>query len=123
MTRHAHGTVVAIEGEHIIVAVAIDGCGGCSRQSACGTPATRRELRLRCSGTPPAIGSSVALAVEPERLLAAAALAYLWPILALLAGAFAGDLAAGDLGAALGGLAGFVAGLAVLRRRERSISP
>ena len=84
----------------------------------------RTELTLAASGAIP-IGTSVAVTLPDRYVLAAAALAYGWPLGALLAGGaaaaalFDSDFAAAA-GAALGMLAALVIAAPLRRRLERA---
>jgi sigma-E factor negative regulatory protein RseC len=133
------GTVVAVEGGVLVVAVDPDhACGSCAQRSGCGGRVRPLVLRVAAPAAgqgsdPPAPGSEVWLAAASGPLPAAVK-GYLWPLLALFAGAVLGQLTAAgllpagaaplaiDLGAALGALLGFSGGIAVLRCLDRPLT-
>jgi sigma-E factor negative regulatory protein RseC len=113
------GHVVGTEGEFALIEAAQSGaCGACGVKSGCATSKLGKLLRPRPRvwrvandlGLRP--GESVTLHLPEAALLSAAAIAYLPPMFGVLAGASAAAaVGASDLGAAIGAIGGFVAGL------------
>lgn len=117
------GRVVGTEGEFALIEAAQSGgCSACGIKGGCPTTKLGKFLRPR-----PRVwripndqdlrpGETVTLQLPEAALLSAAAIAYLPPMLGVLAGASAAAaLATSDLGAALGAIGGFLAGLACSR--------
>ncbi len=124
------GTVVAAEGDWLLVDVARrGGCGGCASNASCGvgTLATlfgRRPVRLRVRNAVAARpGDRVSLAIDEGAVASGAAAVYAVPLVGLILGAAAGQWLAAraglpaDLGALGLGMAGLWAGLGIGRRR------
>jgi positive regulator of sigma E activity len=140
MNESRHGIVRALDGDTLLVAIAGDvACGACTQRGACTgrpLPLLRVPLASIGSGAAPPVGTPVVLE-EAMPLVRAALLGYLAPVLALIAGAAIGQVGgppvaawlgaqapasvAGDLGAALGAVAGFAGSLLLLRRRDRPL--
>jgi len=108
--------IVAIEAGRMRLVPLVSGCGSCGKSSDCGTaklarllPSASRELEL------PAlpehrVGDVLELGLPEAALLVAALLAYLPPLLGLVAGALAISPVGAELqplGALLGTVAGF----------------
>lgn len=125
------GKVVAIDADCLWVeTVSRSSCGSCHAQKACGHgilaelfSGRRSYLRLAYQADRDgvvAIGDEVSFAVADSLLLRAAAMAYLMPLLSLLAGALlASAFSATDVAAVAGGAAGFVTALLLLRWHAR----
>lgn len=138
MQQARPGIIRDCDGDSVLVELAVDAaCGSCASRAGCGSQGVR-SVRLPVAaagslvgGRPLTAGTRVVLDSElpPHR---AALVAYLLPVIALLAGAIAGQLALAaaaeaaarpllaDLGAAAGALLGLVAALLELRRRDRA---
>lgn len=103
-------------------------CARCREGRGCGAALFGRESRRRVvrvevpPGVKLAAGDTVRLSISGTALLTAAAVTYGLPLSGLLFGALSGHLlAAGDVGALLGALAGLVAGAWFARRRAASL--
>lgn len=130
------GTIQAVDGDTLLVAIAGEpACGSCAQRGSCATrPTPLLRVPRATSGLvgEPTAGMPVTLDVEVP-MVRAALLGYLAPVLALIAGAVAGQAVASlvampapgsltsDLGAAGGALLGFIAALVLLRRRDRPL--
>ncbi len=107
------------------------GCGPCARGVGCGQALGLRRrgalvftVAAPAVGSPPAVGSEVALLIEPRRVLAAAVAGYGYPLAGLLVAVLLASAAgAGDVGAALAALPGLFAGLWLGRREARRQAP
>lgn len=119
--------VRAIEGDALVVAVAVEACSGCGKRSGCGIGrlaggARQSLVRIPAPDGPGApgairVGDDVLLTVASDAIHRAALLTYLLPALLLAVGAIAGDTLFSnwvdrDSGSAVGALVGLVAGLA-----------
>ena len=112
--------IVAIRAGHMHLSPLGGGCGSCSSSAGCGVarlgrllPSAQRELVLPVDGER-RVGDLLELELPESALLAAAAMAYLPPLIGLIGGA----LAITPSGAALqplGALLGVIAGLSVSR--------
>jgi sigma-E factor negative regulatory protein RseC len=115
------GAVLSIEGDFAEVETRRQGaCGSCAASGACGTSLLagyfgRRPLVLRAlnrAGAAP--GDAVIVGVPEGGLMRASVVAYLIPLLGLMAGGITGQMlapAAGEVATTLGGLAGLAVGL------------
>ena len=113
------GRVVAREGDAVWVeTLRRRTCDGCSARHGCGhrlldsaRSGARARVRALVDGEPPEPGATVVVGIPEGALLRAAAMAYLLPVILLLAGALAGAWIApqGSL-PALVGLVGLVIG-------------
>ncbi len=116
--------IIAIEGDYALVEGAANAdCGACAASRGCGVSklgklVRQRSLRWRVANrVAAAAGDEVTLGIADEALLASAAIAYLPPLLGLVAGALiAAAASGGNLGAALGAAFGFGLGCAISRR-------
>lgn len=123
------GVVLGLEGDLALVQTERrTTCGGCTASGTCGTSLLdrllgRRPVILRArnrAGAGP--GDHVSVGVEESALVRAAVVAYLVPVLSLIAGALLGQaLARGwgtssDVPALLGGIVAFALALFHLRR-------
>lgn len=117
-------TVLRGDGTHAWVRTrGSTGCATCASGRGCGAGTLARMFRPRSSalrvadplGVRP--GDEVVIGVEEGMVLAAAAVAYLLPLLLLLAGTLAGSglSGGGESGALIGGMLGLGAGLAAAR--------
>lgn len=124
--------ITAINGDWMTVE-RLDGnaaCSGCAQACPSGSlkrlmpnSATRWRLPTQETARP---GDIWRVGVSPEMLLRGATRVYVLPLIGLLLGAILGNSAAGDVGAALGGVAGFallLASLWLFRPASREISP
>jgi sigma-E factor negative regulatory protein RseC len=124
------GVVVAVAGDSAEVETRRQGaCGSCSANGACGTSLLarylgRKPLLLRArnlAGAAP--GDLVVVGVPEDGLMRASLVAYLVPLLGLIAGGIAGPVlypAGGDGTAALTAFAGLALGLVWLARFGRA---
>ncbi len=124
------GVVTAVEGRMARIQVQPrSACGHCSARSGCGTSLLSGFLGRRSGsfwvhdpvGARP--GDQVVIGLEEAQLRRASLLLYLLPILALMAGAVAGDRlgsAVGEWPAILGGLAGLALALIVVARVSKA---
>lgn len=80
------------------------------------------EVRCHAAAPGPAVGERVTLVLPETMLLLAAAIAYLIPILGLIAGALAARLLVGadELAELIGAVLGLLAGMAAARLLARS---
>lgn len=116
------GRIVAVDSDAVWVeTTARSGCGRCQEAGGCGQNSIfrmlgdrTRQLRVYSGTVQARVGDTAVVGVPGGALVRASLLAYLVPLLALLAGAVIGHNAAGgaDFGAILGGIAGLVAGFA-----------
>jgi len=116
----AKGIITALDGEYALVQMDDSGCGRCHEPGGCGgvnigkmlcaTPQVFRVLNPAKS----AIGQHVIVTVPSGAVRRGALIAYGVPLLLLLIGAFVGLGVAGDLGAAVGSVAGLAASLPIL---------
>lgn len=119
------GRVVAVEPDYAwIETTARSGCGRCEESGGCGQNSIfrmlgdhGRQLRVPTGNLRVDIGDAAVVGVPGGALVKASLLAYLVPLLALLAGASIGHhLSSGyDPAAVFGGLFGMAAGLGLCR--------
>jgi sigma-E factor negative regulatory protein RseC len=103
------------------------GCGHCAGSDNCGVSSLgqlfgARRMRLRLPD-PVGVqrGDEVVIGLSESGLVAAAAAAYLLPLAAMIGAALAGEqLGQGQWAPILAGLAGFVGGLWLVRRRANA---
>ena len=94
------------------------GCGGCKSRNSCGVSGlgkyfsnTRKSIEMSCDESIRA-GDELQLSMSESDLLKAGLLVYLLPVVLSLTGAgVASSLGFGDIGAVLGMVLGFIAGL------------
>ncbi len=94
------------------------GCGGCKSRNSCGVSGlgkyfsnTRKSIEVDCDASIRE-GDELRLSMSEGDLLKAGLLVYLLPVVLSLVGAgVASSMAFGDVGAVLGMMIGFVAGL------------
>ena len=123
-------TVVAVEGELAWVeGERKSACGKCGMRGGCGTgilqsvfspPPVRFPVRNSHAAEP---GDQVIIGVPESAFLKGSLLAYLMPILALILGAYLGEVlfaGEGQVAAIVGGVGGLFAALYWLRRRFRN---
>ncbi len=120
------GVVVGLAGEWAEVETRrTSACGGCAAREGCGASALAQVFGARPSvvrAANPILalpGERVVVGLPEGAFLRAAAVLYLLPLLGLLIGALAGQTAAGERGAVLGGLTGLTGGLVGVRRLSR----
>jgi sigma-E factor negative regulatory protein RseC len=115
----SEAVVARIDGEFALVELCGDAsCGQCGSRHACGVSMDdgRGPKLFRLPNIIGArAGDRVMLTVPAGAVLKAAALSYLIPVLAALAGAAAGNAWYGDPGALLGAGLGLVVGMILLR--------
>lgn len=118
----SEAVVVGIDGDHAVLELTGPGsCGGCEKVAGCGLGDGRMQRRQRVRNDVGArIGDTVILRVPDGAVLKAALRAYIWPLLLILIGVASGLTFGGDPFAAVGGLAGLVAGWIVLRTASHS---
>lgn len=122
--------VTRIEGQFALVEVSsvASGCGRCHEAGGCGSGLLNKSLRPRCNYRLPnlisaAVGDRVILSVPEGAVLRAALLAYLLPILLLIAGAAVGTVfSADDLVALIGAGSGLALGLLALRTAQSRLA-
>lgn len=117
------GKVVALDGQHVLVKLAPQGCGRCHEPGGCGgqslTQMLSSEKVYRVRNTIGAReGDTVVLLLDSELIRQAAWLAYGLPLVLCLAGAILGQLLAGDLMAFGGALLGLLLGWWALRQHS-----
>lgn len=127
------GRVVAIESDSLWVeTVRRSTCNSCSAQKGCGTgllnrigDGRRNHMRVLLDGRDPAqfhLDDDIEISIPEHVLLLGAMVVYLLPLLSMLAGmALLHHYTASEGWAALGALAGFVAGLGLVRLHARRI--
>ncbi|HEY5763881.1 MAG TPA: SoxR reducing system RseC family protein [Rhodocyclaceae bacterium] len=139
MTAERIATIRELDDDSVTVEIAMDSaCGSCSSRTHCGSKSARiiRLPLAACdafaAGRLPVTGERVRL-MSDLPVIRAGLLGYLLPVLALIAGATAGQIALvstaeanaqpliADLGAAAGALLGLVGALVALRRRDRGL--
>lgn len=104
------------------------GCARCAEGKGCGGGVFARLLRHRLDELPvtnecrAAAGETVLIGLAEEAVFNGALLMYGLPLAGLLGGAIAGQLAAGEAGALLTGLAGIGAGLWLARGRSENLN-
>lgn len=114
------GRIVAIDADAVWVeTAAASGCGRCQEAGGCGQNSIfrmlgdrRRQLKVASRGMSASVGDAAVVGVPAGALVRASLVAYLVPLLGLLAGALLAVTVAGgsDLVAIIGGLIGFSAG-------------
>lgn len=118
--------VVRLEGEEAVVEAVHGGCGSCGNGNGCGSGniskmlcVKPRQFRVR-NGVGARVGEEVEVAVAEGALLRSALTLYALPLALLFAGALSGahwlaGAGGNDAGAALGAVAGLLAGFALAR--------
>ncbi|MBT8137510.1 MAG: SoxR reducing system RseC family protein [Gammaproteobacteria bacterium] len=121
------GHVIAVTGGAVQVrGKAPSSCARCAAGRGCGGAFFGRILgdtAQTITGQPVgelAAGDEVCIAIPESTLLHAAILAYLVPLAALLAGAVAGHLLAGETGAVAGSIGGLLPAMLYARQRVRA---
>lgn len=118
--------VRAINGGEAIVEVAHGGCGRCHEEGGCGG---QQLTQMFCGGPKTwrvantvgaRVGQSVTIAVGEGSVRRSANLAYVFPLLAAIAGAVGGTVLAGDPGGVAGAVAGLAGAFLFVRQRARS---
>lgn len=102
-------------------------CGGCGSHARCGSAGSSSaaqivELALPAGLSGLAIGDRVSVTMPSANVTRAALLGYLLPAACLVLGAALAGIEGNDTSAALGAVAGLVAGLALVRLISRSAS-
>lgn len=122
--NQCEAVVVASSGRDIWVEVPARAaaCGSCQTVDACqsgllGMGAAARRYRLE-NTLGVRVGDHVELSVADGTVWRASLLSYVLPLLLAIGGAVIGQLYSGDVGAALGTLAGLGCGVLLLRRNE-----
>lgn len=110
--------IIAVRDRSVLISTDTAACGGCRSKSSCGTGNTQEvavtpELAARLRGL-----QSAELAAQDGIALRAASIAYLPPLVGLLAGLLLGATQ-GDVAALGGALLGFIVGIGVTRRLTR----
>ena len=113
------GIITRIDGPSAVVRTVKSGdCEACSAKGFCSD--SGREMDVRALNSARArVGDRVRIEIPTGAFIKAMSLLYLFPVAALLAGAFIGLALGGDNGAALGALVGFVLAVVVVRYRGR----
>lgn len=114
------GTVLRVEKGRALVAMETRGCGGCGHESACGIgqlangrAASSITLSVHADIK---VGDQVNIALRESCLTLFALFGYLFPVFAMMLGAWLGVLHDGSDGAAaLGAMAGFLVALITAR--------
>lgn len=114
--------ILAVRERSVVISTDTAACGGCRSQASCGTGSTQEvavppEVAARLRGM-----HNAELTAQGGVALRAAAIAYLPPLVGLLAGLLVGATQ-GDAAALCGATVGFMAGIVVMRRlteRQRS---
>lgn len=120
-------TVVSVDGDRAIIHGEQGGCGRCREAGGCGGAHLGqlfcRSPRIASASNPEhcKVGDRVRVCVDQGVIGRSAWHAYLVPLLAMLAGAFAGSLLAGEAGAMVGTLLGLFSGWLGLRRAARRV--
>lgn len=123
------GQVMAVDGKLVRVAInRQSACGSCKARAACGQglvqslkPGRCHEVQALCE-MPVRVGDLVVLGVEESLAVRGAMLVYLWPLLALLAGALAADwLGLSEPGVIAAALAAFAAAVFGLYLHNRTL--
>lgn len=94
------GRVVALEGDQAwVVTERRSACGSCAANKGCGTGimarafSSGRQIKIKVRNAVDAVvGDEVVLGIDDRVLLRSSILMYLFPLLALMLGAFAGDV-------------------------------
>lgn len=116
------GTIMAIDGDQILVRVGQQGCGRCYEEGGCGGNNLGKLLHrgeevftLRNPGDVH-VGDCVTITVAEGSLLRTATRTYVVPLLSLLVGAFTGSSLAGESGAVSGAIVGLVSAWLCLKK-------
>lgn len=119
--NRSEAVVARVEGEYAWLEVCKpEDCASCGSSGGCGVGASKRLLQVR-NTMGARVGDRLLIAVPDGAVFKAAALAYLVPLAAGLAGAAAGSALAGDAGALAGLIVGLVGGWLGLKRADRRI--
>jgi len=117
--------VVAVDEKHVTLRVEDSGCGRCQQAGGCGGNPfgklfcqTPRTYCLANDGDY-AVGARVRVSVADGIIGQSVWLAYVVPLLAVLAGAVAGSLIDGEIGAIVGAAGGLFCGWLSLRHANR----
>lgn len=123
--------VTHIDRQHALVEVqpAVSGCGRCGETGGCGSGLLNQALRPQknqiyrvANRIGAQVGDNVTISVPDGAVLRAALLAYLLPVLLVIAGAAAGTLfSSSDAVAVLGASIGLMLGLIFLRLAQRRL--
>jgi sigma-E factor negative regulatory protein RseC len=97
-------------GQAKVAIVRSEACGNCPAKSMCSTASGNINVLEVSNPVKAKPGEKVVIELQPEALVKATAMLYLFPAVAIVTGATAGWLRSGsDLGAMIGALAGFAA--------------
>ena len=121
----AKGRVVEVENDLLLVMLDAQGCGRCHEPGGCGGQSLAQlSESTRIYRLPNTIGAKiedrVCLDIDTNQVRQAAVSAYIFPLALCFTGALLGQWQGGDLFAALGALAGLVAGWLRIRTSRRS---
>lgn len=124
------GTVIKIDSQGTWVKTTqSSACAGCSARGSCHSKPGGGDMEVNAVNTVGAVvGDRIVLGIETAPLLKATFLLYVFPILALLLGAFVGHGIAASLQkdvthmAVLSGLIFFVSAVLVMRRRANRMA-
>lgn len=123
-TTTVAAVVRALAGSQAVVEVETGGCGRCHEKGGCGG---QQLTQMMCSSPKTyhvdnpagaAIGDRVTIAIAAGAVRRSANLAYVFPVVGLIAGAGLGSWAAGDPGAMAGAVAGLAAAWFLARSRS-----
>lgn len=124
--------VIRLDGLYIVLEVApvVSGCGRCHEAGGCGSGLLNKSLRPQWLNTyrlPNLVGATVGdrviLSIQEGAVLRAALMAYLLPVLLLIAGAAVGTaFSDAELTALLGASAGLVLGVLILRLAQSRLA-
>ncbi|SBT10438.1 Positive regulator of sigma(E), RseC/MucC [Candidatus Propionivibrio aalborgensis] len=114
------GTVQRVEEGKAVVAMETRGCGGCGHESACGIGQLANGRAASLISLPVhsdiKVGDQVNIALRESCLTLFALFGYLFPVFAMMLGAWFGVMHDGSDGAAaLGAMAGFIVALLIVR--------
>lgn len=125
----APGTISAVDGDYAIVRMDETGCGRCHEQGGCGGNnigqmfcSTPRTFRVLNPGKA-AVGDSVRVTIADGAVRRSAVYAYVYPLLALFAGAIGGAALAGEPGAIVGAFGSLLGAWFLLRRAQWRSKP
>ena len=123
------GQVIAVDGEFAMVSVVRESsCGSCSAKAGCGVQVLSKVVGQKAraatfqviNSVNAKVGEQVVIAISDSTLIKGSVMVYIMPIVfmilfAIVAKAWATDVSASDTLAIIGGVAGFVTGLALVR--------
>jgi sigma-E factor negative regulatory protein RseC len=125
----APGTITALDGEYAIVRMDETGCGRCHEEGGCGGNnigkmfcSSPRNFRVLNPGHS-VIGDRVTIVIAEGVVRRSAALAYGLPLLALIFGALAGSMLAGEIGAIVGSITSLLCSWLALHFTQLYVRP